>query len=212
MRTYNLLFIGDVMTEFLKRKHKIVLSDYNYQRDIENRLLMAEMTIFEVNVLREIVDGSLKIPIKQLANHLDVSQKELLPVLEKLSKTKLLEYNHETICVDKEMRKYFESEVLKFDDTFEPDMEFLQGLLSKVPIHVLPSWYLISRSSNHIFKSIIDEYLITPKIYQHYLNDLHFDDPIIWRFIPAEIITHLILRIPSQFFHILTTPKTLRNI
>ena len=58
-------------------------------------------------------------------------------------------------------------------------MEFLQSLLSKVPIHVLPMWYAISRTSDSIIGSIIEKYLGTPKIYEKYLQEINFDDPIL---------------------------------
>lgn len=158
--------------------NNIVLSDYNYQRDIENRLLMAELTVFEVDVLREILDSSLKISLKQLSKSLDVTEKEMLPVLNKLSITKLIHRQGDNISVDKEMRRYYESQILKFDEEFEPGMEFLQGLLSKVPIHALPNWYSIPRMTNNIFASIVENYLRTPKIYERYLSSLRFEDPV----------------------------------
>lgn len=161
----------------LLRKNNIVLSDYDYQRDIENRSLMAELTVFEVDVLREILDGSLKTSLKQLAKHFDVSEKKLIPVLNKFSKVKLLQRNEDAIVVDKEMRKYYETQIIKFDDDFEPNMEFLQSLLSKVPIHSMPNWYAIHNMTSNIFGSIVETYLLTPKVYQTYLKDLKFKDP-----------------------------------
>jgi hypothetical protein len=58
-------------------------------------------------------------------------------------------------------------------------MEFLQGLLRKVPIHVLPIWYSIPRTSNNIFDSLVEKYLLTPQIFQRYLAELHFADPVL---------------------------------
>lgn len=158
------------------RKNNIVLSDYNHQRDIENRSLMADLSVFEVDVLREILHSSLKFSRAQLAESLNVSEKAIVPVLKKLTKTKLVTYNEETVIVDKDMRKYYESQILKFDDNFEPDMEFFQGLLSKVPIHALPSWYAIPCSSDRIFTAIVENYLLTPKIYERYLNGLRLNN------------------------------------
>ncbi len=161
------------------RKNKIVLSDYNYRRDIENRLFMAELSVFEVDVLQEILHSSIKISVKSLAEILEIDRDSIIPVVDKFSKTGLLMRREDTITVDKEMRKYYEFQVMKFDDHFEPDMEFLQGLLSKVPIHVLPTWYSISRTSDNIFNSIIEKYLLTPKIYERYLQELNFEDPVL---------------------------------
>jgi hypothetical protein len=167
------------MSDSSNQKNKIVLSDYNYQRDIENRVLMAELSVFEVDVLKEVLDHSLRIPLSDLADILDVTEKKLIPALNKLSHTKLLELHGDTICVDKEMRKYYESQMVKFDDDFEPGMEFLQGLLGKLPMHTLLSWYSIPRSATHIFSSIVENYLLTPKIYERYLGELQFEDSVL---------------------------------
>lgn len=162
------------------RKNKIQLSDYNYRRDIENRQLMAEVSSFELEVLREIIDGSLKFPAEQLAETLETPLSKLLPILQKFSKTKLYQIQpNNSIVVDKEMRKYFGFLLEKFDEDFEPGMEFLQCLLSKIPIHSLPAWYSISRTADNIFCSILEKYMLTPKIYERYLSELTFDEPIL---------------------------------
>lgn len=158
------------------RKNKIVLSNYNYQRDIENRILMADFTVADVQVLQEILDGPLNTTIKQIASHIDISPKEILSILNKLSKTQLIEVKSEKIIVDKEMRKYYESQISKFDDNFEPDLAYIQGLLSKVSMHELVNWYPICRSSDNIFSAIVENYLSTPKAYETYLSELKFDD------------------------------------
>lgn len=161
------------------RKQKIELSDYNYQRDITNRLLMAQLTTFEVDVLREVLNGSLKFHLSDLAEALSVDQELVVPVLSKLSQTGLLSVKADMVVVDKEMRKYYEAQIEKFEDDFEPGMEFIQSLLSKVPIHHLPSWYAISRISDHIFQSIVEKYFHTAKGYERYLQELEFDDPVL---------------------------------
>ncbi|BBI16759.1 hypothetical protein [Neochlamydia sp. S13] len=167
------------MPTFTTRKNKIVLTDYNYRRDIENRLFMAELSILEVDVLQEIINGSLKTTLTTLADNLEIAPSKLRPILDKLAKSGLFQIQGDGVLVDKEMRKYYEAHIIKFDDDFRPDMEYLQGLLSKAPIHALPSWYAIPRSSDNIFNSIIEKFLFTPKIYERYLQDLVFDNPII---------------------------------
>lgn len=157
------------------KKNKIELTDYNYKRDIENRIFMAQLTFTEVDVLREIVNGSLKIPVASILEALNISETDLIPILDALKKTKLFTHDGKQIVVDKELRKYYENQIGKFDDDFLPGIEYFQGLLSKVPIHVLPIWYGISRVSENIFNSIIEKYLLTPKIYERYLVELDFD-------------------------------------
>jgi len=159
------------------RKNKISLADYNYQRDIENRLLMAQFSTLDLDILEEILYSSLTLPLRKLCKNIDVDEEKVLPILQKLSKTGLFIIEGDVIHVDKEMRKYYESQILKFDEEFKPGMEFLQSLLRKVPIHVLPTWYSIPRTSNNIFDSIVEKYLLTPQIFQRYLMELNFNDP-----------------------------------
>lgn len=167
------------MLVFTNRKNKILLSDYNYKRDIENRLLMANLPHFEVEVLREIINGSLKTSVSHLAQTFEVTENAVIAALDKLATSKLFKRQGDVILVDKEIRKYYESQIIKFDNDFEPDMEFLQGLLSKVPIHALPQWYVLPRTADNIFSSIIEKFLATPKIYKRYLNELQFDSPVL---------------------------------
>ncbi|MFI5343006.1 MAG: hypothetical protein ACHQUC_02170 [Chlamydiales bacterium] len=160
-------------------KTQIALSDYSYRRDIEHRVLISHLTVFEVEVLKEILHETLIIPIDQLAQNLEVEQSKLLPILDSLSRIKLFKRKDQTLIVDKELRKYYESQMEKFETDFEPNLEFLQSLLSKVPVHALLVWYPIQRSSNNIFSSIIEQCLFTPKIYRQYLYELEFEDPIL---------------------------------
>ncbi len=160
-----------------QKKNKITLEDYDFRQDIENRLLMAQFTSVDLEVLEEILYSSISIPIRKLAKNVSLEENEILPILQKLSKSGLFTFDDQTITVDKEMRKYFETQILKFDPDFKPGMDFLQSLLRKVPIGVLPIWYSIPRTSNNIFESLVEKYLLTPQIFQRYLMDLSFPDP-----------------------------------
>lgn len=168
---------------FVARKNKINLNDYPYKRDIEIRLLLSHLSNFEVNVLKEILHHSLRIPIDSFAEELDVTPAQLNKTLDKLSDIKLYKKEGSHLIVDKEMRKYLDTQLEKFDEDFVPDIEFLMGLLGKLPIQILPSWYAIPRSSDNIFASVIEKYLATPKTYRQYLADLQFDDPIIQKIV-----------------------------
>ncbi|MBY0528773.1 MAG: hypothetical protein K2P51_01125 [Rhabdochlamydiaceae bacterium] len=159
-----------------QRKVKISLEDYDYRQDIENRLLMGQFSSKDLEVLEEILYSSITIPIKKLMKNLDLEEEEITPILQKLSKTGLFGFENDAIVVDKEMRKYFESQILKFDPDFKPGMEFLQSLMRKVPIHVLPVWYSIPRTSNNIFDSLVEKYLLTPQIFYRYLMELNLND------------------------------------
>ncbi|MGM0439679.1 MAG: hypothetical protein ACQEP8_01020 [Chlamydiota bacterium] len=160
------------------KKNKINLEDYDYKRDIENRIMMAHFTTLDVDVLDEILNSSLKVSIEEISEQLEEPISAIMPSLDKLLKTGLFKIEGHSIIVDKEMRKYYDFQIMKFDEDFKPGMEFFQGLLRKVPIHVLPSWYMISRTSDNIFQSLVEKYLLYPKNYQRYLEELNFEDPI----------------------------------
>src|SRR3990167_5988577 len=160
------------------RKNKINLSDYNCGQDIENRMMMSDFSTLDVDILGEILFSPLKISAKKLARNVGCEESALLATLKKLSQSGLLTVQGDNILVDKDKRKYFEFQITRFDPSFKPDMEFLQGILRKVPIHLLPVWYAIPRTSNNIFESIVEKYLLTPQIYQRYLMELNFGDPL----------------------------------
>lgn len=161
------------------KKNKFALTDYNYQRDIDNRLLLARFSELDRAVLEEILFSPIRTQIRKMAKNLDTAEDLLIPVLEKLTHTGLLTIEQDTVVVDKEVRKYFEVEIEKFEDGFIPGMEFLQHLLKKVPIHVLPIWYSIPRTSNNIFDSLVEKYLHTPQIFQRHLLDMNLGNPVI---------------------------------
>ncbi len=171
--------VSSLLEPSVHRKNKISLTDYNYQKDIENRLLMAQFTSEDLKVLEEILYSSIQIPLKKLSKNTEIEEKDLLLILQRLSKTGLFSFDADSIIVDKEMRKYFESQILKFEEDFEPGMEFLQSLLRKVPIHILPVWYSIPRSSNNIFDSLVEKYLTTPLLFQRYIMELNLGEPIL---------------------------------
>ena len=160
------------------RKNKIELTEYDCSKDVQNRILMSQFTPLDVEVLEEILYSSLRIPLSVLEQNMELTSDKLLPILEKLSATKLFQVIADHVIVDKEMRKYYEMQVLKFEDDFKPGMEYLQGLLRKVPIHILPTWYSISRTSNNIFESIVEKYLYSPQIFQRYLIELSLTDSV----------------------------------
>lgn len=163
----------------LLRKNKINLSDYDYESDIKHRLLMANFSNLDFEVLQEIVFSPIKISLKKFLKSIGAEESLVQSSLEKFQETKLLQIEGDTITVDKDMRKYYESQMVKFEEDFQPGMEFLQGLLKKVPIHVLPVWYSIPRTSNNIFDSLIEKYLITPQMFHRYLQEVTFPEPIL---------------------------------
>lgn len=161
------------------KKNKINLTDYPYQKDIENRLLMSSFSLLDKAVMEELLFSPLQISIQKFSKNLGEKESDIRPILEKFEKTGLLKIEADSVVVDKETRKYFELQFTKVEDDFKPDMEFLQALLRKVPIEFLPSWYSIPRTSNNIFASIVEKYLVTPQVFQRYLLEIDLPDPIL---------------------------------
>jgi predicted transcriptional regulator len=161
------------------RKNKINLADYDYQKDIQNRLVMARFSPEDLEVLEEILYSPPKLPVHDLVETLDLDKDVIQKTVTMLQETGLFTLENDTIIMNKEMRKYFEAQILKFEEGFTPGMEFLQSLLKKVPIHVLPTWYPIPRTSDNIFDSIVEKYLETPQTYQRYLLELNLGDDIL---------------------------------
>jgi len=160
------------------RKNKIFLSDYNYKKDIENRSLLSDFSPFELKILEEILFSSITTSISRLSNALKCEKNMLILALKKLENTYLITTEKELIHVNKKMRKYFEFEYFRFDSKFKPDLLFINNLLQKIPIHILPLWYSIPKTSNNIFQSIIDKYFLTPQIYQRHLEEIKNENSI----------------------------------
>ncbi|NGX56857.1 MAG: hypothetical protein K1060chlam5_01103 [Candidatus Anoxychlamydiales bacterium] len=166
------------MLELLHRKNKISINDYDYKQDINIRLLVSSLSVDELNVLEELLYSSIKTNLKDLSDNLDIDKNTLLLALEKFSKVNFLTIENENILIDKKARKYFEFEYSRFEDGFKADLLFFQVLLQKIPIHILPVWYSLPRTSNNIFKSIIEKYLSTPNILKRHIEDIKYENTI----------------------------------
>jgi len=163
----------------LYRKNKINLADYDFQKDIQNRLIMSRLSVDGMEVLEELLYSPPRFSVEDLYEGVDVSPAVVDETLSLLAPTGLFEREGNNIIVNKDQRKYFESQMTKFEEGFVPGMEYLQSLLRKVPIHVLPQWYPIPRTSNNIFDSLVEKFLQTPQIYQRYLLELNLGDDIL---------------------------------
>lgn len=177
-----------IISEFEKRlndaqrggkKNRVNLDDYDIDGDVTCRLCLAKLTTDELAILEEILYSPLSFPLIKLAASIDLSTDFVKDFVEKFAFTQLYTFDGTSLHVNKEKRKYFEVQIEKFEDDFTPDLDFLQSLLKLVPIHVLPTWYQIPRTSNNIFTSIVEKYLLTPSIYQRYLFEFISDDPVI---------------------------------
>lgn len=161
------------------RKNKVSLSDFNYDREIETRLFFANLSTVELPLLREIVDDSLKISLTEFSKRMKISLKGLQPFLKKLETVKFLKQEGDFLIVDKEQRKSFESFLVKFDEDFEPGMEYLKSLLAKIPIPVQTQWYHLPRTADNIFQALVESLFSTPKVYTQYIEQLEYENPLL---------------------------------
>lgn len=160
------------------KKHKIYLPDYDFRSDIQRRIFLSELSMFEFGVLEEILFSPLRISFEQFLNAADCSKEQLMPILQKLQRVNLLILQDDKIVVDKEVRRYFEVDLIRFSPDCKPGMELIQNLLKKIPIHHLLNWYAIPRASDNIFESIVEKYLLTPQIFQKHLQEIQTLDPL----------------------------------
>ncbi|MDN3507492.1 MAG: hypothetical protein P0S94_01070 [Simkaniaceae bacterium] len=179
------------------RKNKINLADYDYQKDIQNRMMMARLSPEDLEILEEILYSPPKLSIAELVESVEHDEDVVRNTLEILQIADLFNLDNDTIIVNKEMRKYFETQILKFEEGFTPGMEFLQALLRKVPIHVLPTWYPIPRTSDNIFEAIVEKYLVTPQTYHRYLMELNFGDEVLTGIV-KDVFEAEDFRLPSE--------------
>lgn len=184
------------MLGVINRKNKINISDYPYKRDITNRLFLADLSSFDIHILQEMLFHPSKIKLADLAESASCTIDELDPTLNTFGRVGFTMKEGDTLFIDKELRKYFEFHIAKFSKNFEPSFEYLQGLLNKVPISVLPTWYCIPRTSDSIFASIVEKYLLTPKVYENYLTEVTFSDPIITHII-RDVFSSPELSVPA---------------
>lgn len=159
------------------RKNKVSLSDFNYLREIELRLFFSGLSNKEVPILQEIVDDSLKMSLLEFSKRVNISAKTLQPLLKKLEECKFLKIEGDHLIVDKEQRKAFETFLIKFEEDFEPGMEYLRSLLNRIPTNIQANWYHLPRNCDDVFQTLVETTLSTPKSYKQYIDQLEYDHP-----------------------------------
>lgn len=179
------------------RKKLNPLSDYDIEQDRESRMFLSDCSPLDLEVLEVLLFSPLKISIYDLSRSLAISELKLIPIIQKFSSIGLVNYQNHLLYVDKERRKYFEFQMSRFQDDFKPNLDFVKKILRQVPIHLLPTWYSIPRSSNNIFESIINTYLLNPHTYERYLKDLFLLDPLIEK-LYQNLLSSASLDIASQ--------------
>ncbi|MCB1137065.1 MAG: hypothetical protein KDK78_12420, partial [Chlamydiia bacterium] len=158
------------------QKTRIQLPDYDFHLDIEDRLLTASLTAAEVEILEELMHSSLVVEEEELEE--DFSVAAIRSTLSKLEDCGLLYREDDSVYIDKERRKAFETLTWRFDDT-RATLDYVKALLKKVPIHCLPNWYCIPRTSDDIFTALIEHYLEAPKLYERHIQESLAEDPVL---------------------------------
>jgi len=158
------------------KKIKVTIEDYDHERDIDCRQFLANLSPFETTVLTEIVNNSLEFHLSELCELLDTPLENLSKTIHSLQKIPLFTLKDGKVQVCKEERKYFELQLKRFERPNKNGVDYLHSLLHRIPIHILPSWYMISKSSNDIIESIIEKFLLCPKNYERHLEDLPIED------------------------------------
>lgn len=163
------------MCQYINLNARVNLSDYNYREPLVHRLFIAQLSNFELEVLREILNLSIQFPTVELAQALDTDCETVIPVVEKLEESGLLQLQGATISVDKERRRFYSLQIERYDNQ-TPGFDFAFAALRLVPMQVLLNWYAIPCATDDIMLSIAEQILWTPKIYENYLAKLTFVD------------------------------------
>ncbi len=187
------------MQDLLKsgKRTKVTLSDYNFAQDVKNRLFLKKLDTQAIEVLEEILFSSIQFPLESLADNLSIEIDDAYKIIESLAPLNLFNFDGRILTVDKDKRKYFETQTARFDPDFKPNLDYFQNLLKSLPIEVLPNWYHVPRTSNNIFQSIIDKHLLTPQTYQRYLTELLSGDDLVAK-VAREVFSDPNLTIPVQ--------------
>ena len=147
------------------------LEQYDFQRDLENRMRISQLTKLDVQVLEEILHSSLSISINELSREFSVSKERFFESIQKLSRTHLFARHGDQIIVDKELRKYFELQISRFSSHFSPNIAFIQQLISYIPIDLIPIWYDLSLITEDIFQSILEKFFLSPALFQRHYQE-----------------------------------------
>jgi predicted transcriptional regulator len=184
-------------------RSQIALEDYECNRDVQARLMMADWKRPDVELVDAILQSPQVVLLEQLAEQLERDVTQLEPSLEKVAPTGLFQRRGATLVVDKDLRRYYETQLRRFEERFEPTLDYLQGLLRHIPLQTLLSWYSIPRSADQVFDALMERFLATPKVFRTHVLEQGYDNPTLvrvaqmayeapdWRVSKAEVCTQL---------------------
>lgn len=179
------------------KRTRIELKDYDFHQDVTNRLFLSHLSVFDIELLEELLNSSLTTNALLLASELGQPKDLVIASLKKLEQTQLFSLSGETVHVNKDQRQYYEAQLDRFQEELEPGLDAAKDLLRKVPIHVLPTWYSIPKTADSIFNALVEKNLQTPRDYEKYLEELEFEDEL-HRSLLQEVLESESLRIPAS--------------
>lgn len=161
------------------QKIRVQLEDYKFDLDLKQRLLLKNLTILEIDLLKIIINNSLIISLDELTTLVKIPLENLTTTLNKLLTLNLFTIDKEKIFVNKEIRKFLEIQLERFENDFQPDLDYFLKLIRHIPIEVLINWFNISKTSDDIIQSLIENYFLTPDLFKKYLISLSFEEHIL---------------------------------
>lgn len=167
------------MMTYTNNKNKVDLSDYPYKLDTHRRRCVSRFSPFERDLFYEMCLGSLETTVEALSEDLDIDPAIILSVLKKNSTIGLFSLEGMDVHINKDERKLYEAELEKFNDAFVPDLNHIKLLFNKVPIDVLPEWFCLPKNCTAIFPTLVEKHFATPKLFETYLRELEFNDPVL---------------------------------
>jgi hypothetical protein len=166
------------MILYTNNKNKVDLKDYPFKMDVHRRRCVSRFSPFERDLFYEMCLGSLETTVEELSEDLDVMPEIILSVLKKNGTIGLYSLSGTDVHINKEERKFYEAELEKFNDAFFPNLNHIKLLFNKVPIDVIPQWFSLPKSCTAIFNTLIEKHFLSPKLFERYIQELEFDDPV----------------------------------
>ncbi|MEC8306301.1 MAG: hypothetical protein VXZ72_00375 [Chlamydiota bacterium] len=147
-------------------------------RSIDFRMVVEGISFQEVLILDELLFHPNGISFKDLEKELGVNFDDIKSLCKRLVPLGILTMHEESLLIERHAVKWISLFLSKFDDDIDLSVFHIESLLKQLPVDVLFSWYSIPRSSENIFQSIIERWLLTPHDFRRHLRKQAIDDPL----------------------------------
>jgi hypothetical protein len=135
----------------------------------------------EVLILQALLDLSNNISLEDIQAECDLPPQEIINSLEKLSSIGLTARHHNQILVDKQLRKYYETQLLRFSPTLYPTIDLFTHQLKKISIELISLWYSLPKNCSNLLQTLIDKFFKSPQLYQRHLSEIQLEQPNLYR-------------------------------